>query len=87
MNNEKIGNQSLIIHLPAALFEVVDGVNLACLLFLPEDGLEDDDTIFPDEGEADNEGDTDWQDALLFAPSDPRLMDNFLALSSSLARM
>ena len=73
--------------LPAAFVDDVDGVTLACLLFLPEDGLEDDDAIFPDEGEAEKEGDTDWQDASLSAPNDPRLTDNFLELSSSFVRI
>ena len=69
--------------LPALLVEAVDGVTLACLLFLPEDGLEDDRAVFPVEGEVDNDGDK----GILFAPSDPRLMDSFLAFSSSLGRI
>ena len=65
------------------MVEAVDGVTLACLLLLPEDGLEDDRAVFPVEGEVDNDGDK----GILFAPSDPRLMDNFLACSSSLIRI
>ena len=69
--------------LPALFVGAVDGVNLACLLLLPEEGLEDDRAVFPVEGEVDNDGDK----GILFAPSDPRLIDNFLAFSSSLVRI
>ena len=73
--------------LPAAFVKAIDGVVLACLLFLPEEGLDDDNTIFAEEGDVEKEGDTDWQDATLSAPNDPRLTDNFLVFSSSLFRI
>ena len=64
--------------------EANEGVTLASLLLLPDDGLEQDNIIFPEEGDDDNEGDWDWHVAILSAPSDPRFTDSFLALLSSL---